>query len=61
MWSAGCIFLLLFVVSWGFCVLQGGGGVIEYKSCCGVVIKGLSGIEFCAVQADLGYLPDKFF
>ena len=35
--------------------------MIEYKSCCGVVIKGLSGIEFCAVQADLGYLPDKFF
>ena len=26
MWSAGCLFLLLFVVSWGFCVLQGCGG-----------------------------------
>lgn len=23
MWSAGCLFLLIFVVFWGFCVLQG--------------------------------------
>lgn len=45
MWSAGCLFLLLFVVSWGFCVLQGRGGVIEYKRYNRLVIKVLSGMD----------------
>ena len=35
--------------------------MIEYKRCSRLVIKELSGIEFCAVQADLGYLPDNIF
>lgn len=63
MWSAGCLFLLLFVVFWGFCVLQGWWGVIEYKSCCRSVIKILSDIEleFCAGKVDYEYLPEKIF
>ena len=38
MWSAGCLFLLIIVVFWGFCVLQGEWGVIKCKSCCRVGI-----------------------
>lgn len=50
-----------FVAFWGFCVLQGWWGVIEYKSCGRVGIKALPGIGFWAAQVDRGYLPDRFF
>lgn len=35
--------------------------MIEYKSCFRGGIKILSGIGFCAVQVDRGYLSGKFF